>query len=433
MPAVINCAIFMSKKNGLKMRDPYLSETPQKTPQEEKQPRVEFSFPILIIRTKKLSAVFDKLGPLRASKYISWLVLFIMPFVAGVALYLIINSAIAFLTNPAIGEITRELGPGSILLLPGINPIFPIFYGWIAIIVAIAIHEGAHGVIARNVGFRVKSSGLLFFLIIPIGAFVDVDEEQVKKAKPKESLKVMAAGVGGNIVLATVCLIGVLILVGGLTPAVNGVYFNDVTDGMPAQRAGLLPNDVLVSIDNVRINNTTELASVLGNKTSGDTVNVVVVRGEGWEYEYSTNVTLTVSDNRTVMGVSVGDLFTQERLDNYRTFSLDRLSIYLVPPTLASGLTPFSDSLAPFYTHWLGPAWVIVANGLFWLWFVNFNLAIFNALPIYPLDGGRAFNITLKKFAGKKLSEKTLRAITIAVTIAVVVLVLLVTVVPFIL
>ena len=74
-------------------------------------------------------------------------------------------------------------------MLPGINPMLPIVYGWIAIVLAIVVHEGAHGVIARNVGLKVKSSGLLFFLIVPIGAFVDVDEEQIKKAKPKHSLK----------------------------------------------------------------------------------------------------------------------------------------------------------------------------------------------------------------------------------------------------
>jgi membrane-associated protease RseP (regulator of RpoE activity) len=126
------------------------------------------------------------------------------------------------------------------------------------------------------------------------------------------------------------------------------------------------------------------------------------------------------------------DLMTEERLNNYQTFSLNRLSMYLAPPTLASGLTPFSDSLAPFYTHWVGPQWQIIANGFFWLWFVNFNLAIFNALPIYPLDGGRIFNITLKRYAGKRLSEKAIYATTLAATAACVILVLLVTIVPFI-
>jgi membrane-associated protease RseP (regulator of RpoE activity) len=105
--------------------------------------------------------------------------------------------------------------------------------------------------------------------------------------------------------------------------------------------------------------------------------------------------------------------------------------MYLVPPTLAEGLTPFSDALAPFYSSQI-PQWQIFANGLFWLWFVNFNLAIFNALPIYPLDGGRIFNITLKRAWGKRISEKAIYSITIGATLACVILVVLVTLLPFI-
>jgi membrane-associated protease RseP (regulator of RpoE activity) len=399
---------------------------------EEKQPRVEFNFPMLIIRTKRFTGIFDKLGSFRSSRYFSWLGIVLVPFVAGIALYLLVNSLIGILSNPGVGQVVRDLGPGSILLLPGINPLLPIVYGWIAIVVAIVVHEGAHGVIARNVDLRVKSSGLLFLLFVPIGAFVDVDEEQIKKANPRSALKVMAGGVGANIILAVVCLLGVLLLVGTLTPIVdNGVYINEVTAGFPAQTAGLLPKDVLISIDNMQINSTTSLRAILENRTSGDTLNVTVLRGENWQNQFSTIVNLTVSENRTIMGIMSSDLLTQARLDNYRTFSLERLTLYLVPPTLASGLTPYSDSLALFYSSPV-PQWQIFANGLFWLWFVNFNLAIFNALPIYPLDGGRIFDITLKRFVGKRISEKGIRSMTIGATIACVILVLLVTVLPFI-
>ena len=179
---------------------------------------------MLIVRTKRFAAIFDRLGALRTSRYFSWIGLVLVPFIAGIALYLLVNSLIGLLSNPGVGQVVRELGPGSILLLPGINPVLPIVYGWIAIVFAIAVHEGAHGVIARNVGFNVKSSGLLFFLFVPIGAFVDVDEEQIKKAKPRPALKVMAGGVGANIIVAAVCLLGVLLLVGSLTPIIDTAY-----------------------------------------------------------------------------------------------------------------------------------------------------------------------------------------------------------------
>lgn len=401
--------------------------------QNTEQRRFEFNFPLLIVRTKRFSFIFEKLGSFRSTRYISWIFLVLVPFIAGIALYLIVNSLIGLLNNPGIGQVARELGPGTILLLPGINPILPVFYGWIAIVLAIAIHEGAHGVIARNVGLNVKSSGLLFFLIIPIGAFVDVDEEQIKKAKPRSSLKVMAAGVGGNIIVGALCLLSVLVLVGGLAPVIDGgVYVGEVTEGMPAKAAGLLPKDVIVSIDSIIISNSTDLRALLDTKTSGEMVNVTVARGESWQYRFSTIVNLTVSENRTVMGISAGDLMTEERLQYYQDFSLDKLSLYIVPPTLASGIVPFSDSLAMFYSSPV-PYWNVIANVLFWVWFVNFNLAIFNALPLYPLDGGRIFNITLKKLVGGRVSEKAIYLTTLAASAVCIVLVLSITVLPFIL
>ena len=106
--------------------------------------------------------------------------------------------------------------------------------------------------------------------------------------------------------------------------------------------------------------------------------------------------------------------------------------MYLVPPALAPGLVPFSDSLASFYTHWLGTQWHVFANVLFWVWFVNVNVAVFNALPIYPLDGGRMFNIALKSVMRGRGREKLISRITLAVTAALAFVLLMIVLIPFI-
>ena len=394
--------------------------------------KIEFSFPMLTIRTQIFSGIFDKLGTFRFSKIASWIAVSFVPIIAGIGLYTLFGSLFAILTTPAVGEITRELGPAAYLLLPGINPMLPIFYGWLAIVCAIAIHEGAHGVAARSLGFRVKSSGLLFFLIIPIGAFVDVDEKQIEKANPRSSIRVMAAGVGGNIVVAVVCLIGLLVIVNGLTPVIDGVYISNVQEGLPAEIAGILPDDVFVSINNIPISNYEELSEILEDKTPGDTVDVTVARGEMWKEQFSTSIELTEFENRAIMGVNLGDLLTEERLTFYQTVTPEKLTMYLIPPSLASGIIPFSDTLSPFYTHGLGDQWNSIANILFWLWFVNFNLALFNALPIYPLDGGRIFNISLKSVLGNKWSKKIISQITTATTITLILVIALIAILPFI-
>ena len=410
--------------------------TDPKSEAEQKEPgRIEFNFPLLTIRTKMFGGIFDKLGSLRISRLISWLALVIVPIVAGIGLYLLCNSLITLLWTQVAREAVSNLGLASYLLLPGINPFLPIFYGWLAIVCAIVVHEGAHGIIARNRGLNVKSSGLLFFLIIPIGAFVDVDEDQITKAKPRDSLRVMAGGVGGNIAVALACLLAVLVIVNGLTPIVDGVYVSTVDEGMPADAAGLLPEDVFVSINGTQIANLEELQTYMNTTTPGNVISVTVDRGTDWQQQYSTSITLTESTEvpgDAVMGVRVGDLATEARLANYRTVTPEALSLYMVPPSLVPGLVPFSDSLIPFYTHGLGANWHVYANIFFWLWFVNVNVAVFNALPIYPLDGGRMFNITLKSVLGKKVSEKTISRITVAVTLAIIGILLMIALIPYI-
>jgi membrane-associated protease RseP (regulator of RpoE activity) len=71
---------------------------------------------------------------------------------------------------------------------------------------------------------------------------------------------------------------------------------------------------------------------------------------------------------------------------------------------MAQGNVPFSDLMAPKYgSKLLGSAFPIFANILFWLWFINFNVGIFNALPIGPLDGGQLYNSLIEN----KTSSRT--------------------------
>jgi membrane-associated protease RseP (regulator of RpoE activity) len=67
---------------------------------------------------------------------------------------------------------------------------------------------------------------------------------------------------------------------------------------------------------------------------------------------------------------------------------------------MAEGSVPYSDLMASKYSSTLGPAFPIIANFLFWLWFINFNVGIFNALPIGPLDGGQLYNSLIERKVG---------------------------------
>lgn len=98
---------------------------------QKEQRRVEFNFPILTVRTKTFNGLFDRLGSFRTSLWFSRIAVVVVPIVAGIGLYLLINSLLNLLWTPAVREVSRELGPSAYLLLPGINPMLPLLFGWL--------------------------------------------------------------------------------------------------------------------------------------------------------------------------------------------------------------------------------------------------------------------------------------------------------------
>ena len=95
------------------------------------------------------------------SKPLGWLMLALMPIAALVALYLVafLVSVLSFLPQSAtIVSNVRTISPLANFLLPGINPYLPLSV-WLAIVVAVFIHEASHGIVARNVGMKVKAAG----------------------------------------------------------------------------------------------------------------------------------------------------------------------------------------------------------------------------------------------------------------------------------
>src|SRR5205823_926330 len=83
--------------------------------------------------------------------------------------------------------------PELLLGLPGINPIIPVGYGIFGLAVAIILHEFSHGILARVAKIRIRSLGLIF-LIFPIGAFVEPDEEELRALPRRDRARLFAAG-----------------------------------------------------------------------------------------------------------------------------------------------------------------------------------------------------------------------------------------------
>ncbi len=70
------------------------------------------------------------------------------------------------------------------------------------------VHELSHGVVAKAQRLPLKSVGLVLLAVIPPGAFVEPDEEELGKAPPlRARLRVYGAGSMANVVTALLTLL----------------------------------------------------------------------------------------------------------------------------------------------------------------------------------------------------------------------------------
>jgi len=391
--------------------------------------RLEFQYGVILLRTKRFQPLMDRLGRNRISKPVGWFLLYLMPVAAGLGVFLFLANFLVLFSPVAhqVGVAVRGVTPLAYLGLPGINPYLPIVDGWLALVFAMIVHEGAHGVVARSLGLPVKASGLLFFLIVPIGAFVDVDEEALKFARARDSGRVLAAGAGINFALGILFLLLLFNVVSTMTPAANGIGVTSVFTPSAAASAGIKPGDFITAVNDIPINDPSSITLASWYKPD-QVVNLTV-----WSSGSTKHLQLTLGhnpDNSSVAFIGLKDSVSyaglQSTVSTYTGSFLTRPILYLCIPTFpnCAGLAPFSDSLSPLYTSPYGQSLAPLTTGLYWFFFINFNLAVFNALPIFPLDGGQAFKAGLKGALGDRLSEERLGSVTVAVTLVILALIL---------
>ena len=390
---------------------------------EEKPKKFEFIYGLIMLRTTRFTPLMDRMGRNRISKPLAWFLLYLLPIAAGIGFYIFLSNFALFFSSQlhAVGTVYRTITPLAYLGIPGINPYIPLLDGWGALIIAMIIHEGAHGVIARSLGYPVKSSGLLFALVLPIGAFVEVDEKALKAAPARDSLRILAGGAGVNFIAGIVFLILLSNVVSGMTPAVNGIAIDQVNVGSPAAAAGLQHGDFLLAVNGIHYNDSSKLTSASWYRP-GEVINLTIYRqGKTMQIQ---NLTLGTNPNNSSEGfmgissLSLSDL--RGMVSTYSGAFFSHPITYFCIPAFprCQTIDPFSDQLSVFYTSSFGSSLAPVANFLYWMFFLNLNLAIFNALPIYPLDGGQAFEAAIKGLARGRISESAVSRITSGVTLA---------------
>ena len=137
--------------------------------------------PIIMWRTKRGREFLDRLSKPRTFwRYFGNLSIFLCTL--GM-LFMFLTLVLGALV--AVSVQTDPVPIQNILVLPGLNPMIPIWYGIFGLAIAIIIHEFTHGILSRRIKLKLKTKRkldnravllLLLFTIIhlPIHMFVDL-------------------------------------------------------------------------------------------------------------------------------------------------------------------------------------------------------------------------------------------------------------------
>ena len=300
---------------------------------------------------------------------------------------------------------TSAVSPKMMIGLPGLNPVIPLWYGILALVIAMVIHEFSHGILSRVADVKVKALGLLLFFF-PVGAFVEPDEEGMKTMKKWERMRLYAAGPGSNMVVAVVfSFLFSSVMVASLEPAEDGLLLYSVSADYGGAEAGLEPWMLLTAIDEEEVRNTDDWKRIMNDTYAGQTVNVSILN-RGVPEIYS----VTLSDK--------GSYYLKYYPDHYESWMSGKgfmgvaaenpkiITDSLANPTeniLLYISLPFAK-LQPFPEHFTSiyePAgaigilpdnifWIL-ANSFYWIFWLNLMVGLTNALPAVPLDGGFIF------------------------------------------
>jgi len=351
--------------------------------------------------------------------------------------YGLINNIYLLFTRP---EATS--GVGLVLPFKGKGIFYvPFLYWIISIFFILIVHEFSHGLVARANKIKVKSSGLVFFgtgfrvaglatiaisyyfkisnhgsfrkfdffnysspdfwlivgfilvLIsfiknfslfgyIPIipGAFVEPDENQLKKKRRKEQLSVFAAGPLANIAFAFLFIAIASFILAPMANAAfepNGVKVTDYVKGkdktmFPAEISGLKIGETIQKIDDKDVAYVENLSTTLRSKKPNE---IVKIKTDKSTYE------IRLAKNP----------------DNE---SLAYMGAYLEQST------KIKDNVKAKYGEFIPNSLIWVYGLVFWLYVLNFGIGLFNLVPIGPLDGGRMMQVAMHKIFDKEKGDR---------------------------
>src|SRR5271157_1661760 len=184
---------------------------------------------------------------------------------------------------------TGIYSPQNLFLIPGFNEYIPsTFAVWFAFVLTIAIHEFGHGILCRVENIKVRGIGVLI-AVIPIGFFVEPDEEDLNASKGMPKMRMFGAGIMNNLVVGACCFI-LLILVVGMAVPTNAPVILGVYQNYSADLAGVPPNSLIIAVNGTHVTTQEDVSNLLNATKPGDTITLLVKKDDTIN-DYSLNLT----------------------------------------------------------------------------------------------------------------------------------------------
>lgn len=429
---------------------------------------------LLLYKTRWGIKLIEKVGKKyrKTLKVISYFSMGLGYLLMAGALFFVGRIVWIYLTAPSIVRAIKV--PPITPLVPYLPEIFqlnflPPFYFiyWIVIIAVIAItHEVAHGVFAAANKVEIKKTGFGFFpFFLPVftAAFVEPDEEEMKKKKISGQLSILSAGVFANVLTAVLVffiLAGFFLLaftpsgivsdsysvemisVGSISminnasmtnpthenilKAMNDEGLNRIkTDGgnflatksmlenqnenddyvvyhdAPAINSEL--ESVILEINGVKIDGVDRLSEELSGYSPGEKVTLKVLGAEGDSYEKD----VILDGHPEKEGAFLGLTFRGKEPGILGQILISLAPLRIEPSEVCSRIITQSNTC---YAPKLGGFSFFVYDLLRWIIVISISVALINMLPIGMFDGGRYFYLTILAITkNEKTAEKAFK------------------------
>ena len=338
-----------------------------------------------------------------------------------------------------------------------INYIIPFI---ILITVVVFIHEYGHYYFAKKFGVGITDFSIGFgkeifgwndkagtrwkVCWIPLGGYVKffgdrnvfsqseqqkvINNYDVKDRKKLFILKplyqrsiIVAAGPLANFVLAILIFFFINVFSGkDLTPAI----INEVQKDSPAFSSGLKKNDVILSIDNNKVESILEVSTFINTSTK-EVIEFIVLRNDKKISKFIKPITVSGKDslgnkvNKKIVGIKLSPLnnkFNKTTLGPSKAIYYSLKEVWFVTTTslkyVGKMLTGSGDS-----SQLGGPIKIAKITGqvaehgimpfLSVMAYISISLGIINLFPIPMLDGGHLMFYFFEKIFGRPLSQKT--------------------------